>query len=175
MNKQSTYVMNRLKDLEKLTNKFRIKFRFVEGICNPADYVTRPVSMKVLSKSNYISGPKIVDGEPENLACADLFNFSVPCIPEGATDSVWRLRCNASSTDASFTPLLDIHKYSSLDKLIGVYQQILRFRDILKVKCGKSADVKVESLKTQALLHIIKFDQQEYFSNIHDYFEFCVS
>ena len=53
MQKRSTFVLNRLKRLEELSNVKPITFRYVEGKENPADYVSRPTSYNRLKSTNY--------------------------------------------------------------------------------------------------------------------------
>ena len=53
MNKRSIFVQNRLKKIHELCANFPVLFSFIDGISNPADFVTRAVSIKVLEKSNY--------------------------------------------------------------------------------------------------------------------------
>ena len=57
MNKRSVFIRNRLEHINRLCEIHPIRYRFVSGIQNPADYVTRPVSYNILAKSNYFTGP----------------------------------------------------------------------------------------------------------------------
>ena len=59
MNKQSVFVMNRLSNIERQCKLFPITFSFIAGKENPADYITRPTSYKILSKSCYWRGPDL--------------------------------------------------------------------------------------------------------------------
>ena len=56
MQRLSVFVLNRLKTIDKLCNCKRITFKFTEGNLNPTDALTRPLSYKVLLKTNYLSG-----------------------------------------------------------------------------------------------------------------------
>ena len=57
MQKRTVFLMNRLHELINLCNTAPITFYFIEGSENPAGNITRPVSCKVLLKSNYFEGP----------------------------------------------------------------------------------------------------------------------
>ena len=56
MNKQSVFVMNRLQSIRKYCDKFPVSFNFIDGVKNPGDCITRPLSFNLLSQSNYWSG-----------------------------------------------------------------------------------------------------------------------
>ena len=51
----SVFIKNRLDKICKLCDRFPVKFSFCEGLKNPADAVTRPLSYKLLVKSNYFN------------------------------------------------------------------------------------------------------------------------
>ena len=63
MQKQSVFVMNRLKSIDSLCEGFPVRFRFVSGKHNPAACVTRCISYKVLLKSTFFQGPNLEDFE----------------------------------------------------------------------------------------------------------------
>ena len=57
MQKRSAFVMNRIGSIQRLCQRFSVKFGFISGKDNPADCVTRCLSYKQLQKTNYLTGP----------------------------------------------------------------------------------------------------------------------
>ena len=57
MNKQSTFVLNRIHSIQRMCETFPVKFNFVSGMRNPADLVTRCLSYKQLQRSCFFHGP----------------------------------------------------------------------------------------------------------------------
>ena len=57
MQKRTVFVMNRINSIQKLCERFPVKFCFISGKSNPADCVTRCLSYKQLLKSTYLCGP----------------------------------------------------------------------------------------------------------------------
>ena len=72
INNHSVFIQNRLDHLSNLCTVHPVRYKFVSGIENPADQVTRPVSSKVL-KSNFLSGPKFLcDSSASYLSMEDI-------------------------------------------------------------------------------------------------------
>ena len=71
MNKRSIFILNRLEHLTRLCEVHTVRFQFVSGIQNPADHITRPVSYKILVKSNYFSGPEFLMTAPDSQMSQD--------------------------------------------------------------------------------------------------------
>ena len=46
---KNTFVLNRLESIIKNCNKHIIHFKFVAGVCNPADFITRSISYKKIA------------------------------------------------------------------------------------------------------------------------------
>ena len=78
MNKHSVFTMNRLEKIHKLCEKYPVQFSFVDGICNPADCITRPMSHRLLKQSNYLTGPKFLTDQQLHISRADIIKFTVP-------------------------------------------------------------------------------------------------
>ena len=69
MNNCSTFVVNRIHNIQKLCETVPVQFGFIAGKENPVDLVTRSVSYKILQNSCYISGP--------DLSNADMYDLTV--------------------------------------------------------------------------------------------------
>ena len=67
----SVFVKNKMRKIDEICRNIPITFRHVSGESNPADFLTRPTSSKVLSKTNFYSGPEFIRGnfgdEPSDL------------------------------------------------------------------------------------------------------------
>ena len=67
----SVFVKNRLRAIDQLCQKFPVSFCHISGKDNPADYLTRPTSPKVLDRSNFFCGPDLlkydIDSSPSDL------------------------------------------------------------------------------------------------------------
>ena len=78
LNNASIFVKNRLDKICKYCANCPTEFRFVDGVQNPADFITRSVSSKILKKSNYISGPSFLKSSVNSMSRPDILTFSVP-------------------------------------------------------------------------------------------------
>ena len=72
MRKGNVFVMNRLHQIERLCAVFPVRYSFCAGLSNPADCITRPLSHKQLTKSNYFTGPDL------QANCNDVFDIVIP-------------------------------------------------------------------------------------------------
>ena len=77
MQKRSVFVMNRLKHIDRLCETFPIEFSFVSGFKNPVDCITRCLSPKQLSRSNYFCGPDLSESSQETQS-GDIFSVIIP-------------------------------------------------------------------------------------------------
>ena len=57
--KRTIFVQNRIDQIKRLCKIKEITFKFISGVENPADYISRCISYKKLINTNYISGPPI--------------------------------------------------------------------------------------------------------------------
>ena len=78
LNKISVFVKNRLDKISKICELHAIQYCFVDGIENPSDKITRPVSHKQLVKSNYISGPSFLTEKDYKMSRPDIMSVTVP-------------------------------------------------------------------------------------------------
>ena len=71
LNKLSVFVTNKL-SIQNTCKVFPVTFGFISGKENPADMVTRCVSHKQISNSNYFSGPVARKDEFSDLSVLEL-------------------------------------------------------------------------------------------------------
>ena len=127
MQKCSVFVMNRLNSIIKLCNVYPVKFHFIAGKDNPADFITRTVSYKMLLKSNYLTGPEFLTGPPP--AQSDI-TFVVP---NTHAKTECTIGCEGESVCANLA-VIPADRYSSFHKLVTVYRLLLKYIKKLKMK-----------------------------------------
>ena len=178
MQKKSVFVLNRLERIRKLCEAHEIEYSFIPGIENPADAITRPLSEKMLARSNFICGPTFLS-ESRNKESVNANEYISVTIPNPLVMAGVTVVGGSISTSVEEVLDVPINRYSSLSKLISVVKNVLIF--VNKLKCRlKSKDndkfkhlcIKDESFNFHecALLEIIKFDQRNSFSEVSDYF-----
>ena len=89
-------------------------FAHVSGVENPADYVTRCISSKILSRSNYVSGPNfsnIID-ETKN----SMMKFTAP---NNSSNSEPIGSFSANTEISKDELIIDPEKYSNFQKLVS--------------------------------------------------------
>ena len=184
LNSKSTFVKNKLRQIDRLCSKKTVKFVHTKGVQNPADATTRPYSYNTLMKnnSNFLHGPQLVQGLEEDVYITDrvitLPNpgvFSVDevigswgCDTEQAAEGDLVRQHDKTikrSTSAVIHPL-DTSKYSKFSFLVTTLKIILLFLNKLKNKtkgqnllCLSSR----ESIYRQAKMMIIRVDQEVHF------------
>ena len=63
MRGRSVFVMNKLESIRKLCQTHSVEFCYIPGSENPADYTTREVSSRVLSRTCFHTGPHFLQSE----------------------------------------------------------------------------------------------------------------
>ena len=144
MQKRTTYVLNRLKQIGEMCEMRPIKFRYIAGHKNFADYISRAVSYNKLKATNYFSGPElsfISEEQPD-------IQVTVPAPFAGLSDS-GEVTLQTTSVAAALVrgardcclerlePLVVYDEYSSFDRLIKVHANVLKFIHRLKVNVGR--------------------------------------
>ena len=164
LNKLSVFVRNRLNSIQNLCEVFPITFGFMSGKENPADMVTRCVSYKKLSNSNYFSGPVLREDELSDLS------VSVPSILP--VDKVNYTSVVGTSNSGNMEPIIDIHKFSNLIRLIMVTRRVLLAVRNWKARAGisNSACSDNENLFVKATNYLISSEQRKCFPDIFEYF-----
>jgi hypothetical protein len=162
-NKLSVFVRNRLFKIQNLCNDKAVTFKFIAGVENPADQVTRAVSFKQLHKTNFYSGP-------EFLICPEIIpnvlSVTIPSPNFVVNNIVIEKVTSYDKTCIMLTP----SNFSSFSKLVNVHSYVLKFVHKLKVKIGKSDCVRNINFFTQSRVNVIKEDQQKNFADCFDYF-----
>lgn len=177
MSKRSVFVMNRLHTLNKLCEVYPVRFSFISGVLNPADFVTRPTSYKILIKSNYISGPKFLAGERLISESEDgICDIIMPNPKIDIKSTNEEVNCNLNSDvdeekpEKFYSDL--IIKYSSFSRLCGVFRNVFKFIHRLKAKIGKHdyTEVDEEGVYQRSLNFLLLNDQRLNFPEIVQYF-----
>ena len=166
MNKKSVYLKNRIDRIGQICEKKSISFSFCSGNTNPADHVTRAISFKQLSKTNFISGL-----DPKKLWDPSLPKVTVPSVPMA-------VQANAYQIDGPLAPpksLCPIDRFSKFSKVFNVNFYALKFINKLKSKVNERGIVKFEifsesQLRDLAQQILIKNDQFEHYKDILSYF-----
>ena len=162
MQKKSIYVQNRLKSIADTLRDDTVTFRFIEGRENPADYVTRSISPKRLSKTNYFEGP----GFLSNMEAQHDVEVTVPgAAKEMKSDA--QCSCALASIVEPVNEDLEIEKYSSFKKLVRIYSNVYKFINILKSKINnnKLSDLP-DDMMSKSVNYLVRVDQQRYFPDV---------
>ena len=179
--KRNAFVLNRLEYITKLCEKEPITFRFVSGDENPADCVTRPISHKLLLKTNFICGPKFLTEDIKNKEMSDnLMTFTLPeqSYAKGFVYSGVVSSDSASREDREH--LISLDRFSSFQKLARVYGKVLLFCNKLKSRIKIKNPHKFSNLKCvdsefdfykEACHQIILKDQELKFKDVFEYFK----
>ena len=161
LNKLTTFVRNRIHQIEELCNVHTISFKFIAGEANPADQVTRCVSPKTLAKSNFLTGPplqKLMDGDPD-------LQVVVPNPLYSEVNSVEV--CH--KTHSPPTEFIKIESFSSLSRLVRVVSVIIKGIQSWKNRALGSSDT-VINLYSKAFNCLILQEQGSKFADVVSYF-----
>lgn len=167
--KRSVFVMNRLSSVGELCETHSITFKFIMGTANPADFASRPVSYKLLTSSNYLSGPKYFT-EKENRVPVDDMSVTLPVEehkrPTGVIGAVQG--CFVTSCANPAEHLIPLNKFSRLAKLIFVLSYVIKFV-YLKFP-DKFPDPSKLNLIRLARVRILSIDQSIHFPECINFF-----
>ena len=173
MQKKTVFVQNRLKRITDLCANKPVTFRFVSGIDNPADLVTRPVSYKLLSKSNYINGPSFLNNfDIDRISKDDILNVTIPNI-NCKTNNVFL----SSVFNANVSELVDVKKYSSFNKVVKILKNVMLFVNKLKLKIKSKRETTFKVFDSDHNFHVesvrslILEDQKEHFPEVFEFFD----
>ena len=195
MQKCSVFVMHRLRAIDKLCRVFPVNFHFIAGNNNPTDYLRRPVSYRMLSRSSYYSGPDFLCKETKAQG-VEAISVTIPNPHARNTDEV--LDVGNQTKSISFSALqetvtvtepqkniveighfIPLDKFSSFHFLVSVHRCVLRFINIIKLrlaKKGKSSHLKhydysMDNLYSIASNQILLTEQRKHFPDIFHYFQ----
>ena len=171
MQKKSTYVQNRLKNIADNLKGTTVTFRFIEGRENPSDYVTRAISPKRLAKTNYFDGPSFLS----SMEAQHDLEVTVPC-KAGVADVNKKCDSQGSSTLSSIVEPdeknIIIENYSSFKKIVRIYYHVLKFIKVLKLRIQNKEISSFDEtnlpqhLMTESVNSLVKAEQQRYFPEI---------
>ena len=179
MQKCSVFVNNRLNHIARLCETKPVEFTFVTGTHNPADFITRPISYKLLIRSNYIKGPEFLTGNGSSIMSRDALSVRVPNPKVVSDQSDFNLISVNLPTKISDTLPFDLQKFSSLSKLVSIYANVLKFVNILKLRLKEKSSNLYDHVNVRPIDHnfyvealklIIRFDQHAHFPDIFSYF-----
>ena len=180
----SVLVRNKLRKIDEICCTTPITFGHITGYQNPADYCTKPTSSKILSKSNFFTGPLIL--------CKDLdsklgdLKISLPNPNVRPVDEVPLVSHQHSSmiVDAELDApcgegwikiigphtIIDLEKFSSLTRVVGTLCMVLLF--ICKLKRRIKEDFSFpKNIKSLAWNYLILWEQRIHFEEVLMYFE----
>ena len=161
--KTSIFIMNRLNQIGKICERHSVTFKFIEGCFNPADVMTKPISHKLLMRSNYISGPECIYDAAQD----SVISVTLP-------DKTFKIQNLTCSLELKMYHLIPIDRFSSLDKLLNAYCYVFKFIHKLKSRVeAKRNDSFVfvpYNYRSKALDYILWVDQNLHFSKIFNFF-----
>lgn len=172
MQRKAPFVLNRLEKISQMCDVFPVTFNFIAGCENPADAVTRPISYRQLTLSNYVTGPLTFCREPDPVG----FTFTVPreddTQVEAESTSQRRDLLSCASSISPSEPLISTERYSSFSKLASVYSYVLKFVANIKSKISNSkySPCGHESFYQQACSLIVRTDQNQYYPEVFEFF-----
>ena len=166
MQGKSIFIINRLKQIFKACQMFPISFRFIRGLNNPADFVTRPCSYNLLKKSNFHSGEgvsSLINDE------TNLIQFKLPCVDQPSENELIISTCNI--VNVSVEHLIDPSKYSSFVYLVRIHALVLQCVNKWKLLINKGSKNDHDDFVSLAKFQIIKKEQEIKFPNVVKYFD----
>ena len=169
MNKQSIFVMNRLKSIRKLCDVHPILFQYCAGPNNPADNITRCMGYAKFIHTNYLSGRTNFDNSsfPKVRIPGEFLTENVPCVES----------MNAICDNDRNELLYDQKRRSKFKSMIEVYKQILiasnKFKMlVMRKNPGKQyKTLSDEEIERLAFRKLILDHQNEFFGDIIEYFQ----
>lgn len=153
--KKGNHINSTLDSIVKTIDNHSMEFCHIEGSCNPADMVTKPVSSKVLAQSNFFSGP--------NLSKSSQLYVRIPNI-----DCHANLACvNVVETACP----INLEKYSSFSFAVKVYHYCRKFIAALKRKVlNRVSEVPRGVSYATSVEEVIRVSQHEHFSEVFSFF-----
>ena len=161
-NKKTVFVNNRIAEIQRLCSVHPVEFRFITGVQNPGDCITRSLSHKQLSKTNYVLGPNFSHIAAEQ--CRDVPTIIIPN-PEMESRNSLNLACLERQPD-SYEPLAPRNRFSKFGRFVRVYDLVIKFVNKLKSKLNMKFE---NSTSTDSKLFIIKEEQRENFPEVFRY------
>ena len=154
MQKRKTFVQNRLKYIGELCHSKPMIFRYIEGKDNPADCISRPFTYRKLCSTSYLTGPDFLRDMPSQpdievyVSPAVDVNTLQPPSTEVKKDVSFHTIISQSMHTALAPPpqRLDPENFSSLPKLLRIYELILKYvSNLKKAACKRKGEPCCES------------------------------
>ena len=178
MQKCSVFVLNRLDSITKYCETCPIQFSFVADEENPADCITRCLSFKQLSKSNYLEGPQFLQENKPVLSNPGILTVTIPN-PLVQIKSNLRTEALSITATTSETYSKILTDCSSFTRLIAIYSLIFKFINKLKVRLKQRSSDQYShfivkpltcSFTAEVKSYLIKTDQQIHYPDVVKYF-----
>ena len=138
---KNIFVKNRLMELEKVKNNVDLNYRYVETKSNPADFLSRGLSYRLLkSRKAWFQGP---------LWLTDVSKWESNALP---------IMTNVLTHSDSEEPLFDVEKYSDFGKVIRITSYCLKFMNncLNKIGIDRSSQNLSERATKYWLIHLQK-------------------
>ena len=164
MNKHTTFVLNRIHNIQKLCEYFPVRFNFISGKSNPADFVTRSVSYKMLQKSCFLTGPELNSSMfPEISTVIPSFHANVQ-----AQSSNFSVHTSNNSDH-----LVNIANFSDFRKLVLIYRRVIILFRKWKSRVGiqHSCDSPYTNHFSLAIRMLVSVEQRKHYPDVFSYFE----
>ena len=170
MNKKKVFVLNRLQKIVELCSVKSITFKFINGLRNPADHVTRPVSPKLLSR-DYFCGPEDFKISALSNSESDEIEVVVPRV-QGPTETVSVAQIVEHSECVS---LIDTKKYSRFQRIVSVMSNVFKFITNCKLSIARKRNSPEagnidENCHGRAVRFLVRQEQKSHFTDIFQYF-----
>ena len=174
-NKIGTFVKNRLTKIVSLCDEFPVKFMFIDGISNPGDCISRPVSLKLLKRKNYFYGPKFLTEYDEVVSSENILRVLVPN-PRFSSDDPKVTSFVSKNRIVNSDHLISLDRFSKFSKFLRIYGRIFEFINKLKRKHRARDEFKYSHLVEHdtykaSLTYMILTEQWKQFNDIFSYFE----
>jgi len=178
MQKRSTLVMNRLRQIGDMCQTHPVTFRYIEGKENPSDNITRTVSYNKLIKTSYYSGPAFLQSlsdQPDIEVCVPNpmeipEEERVTCLSTQATTlSASRNIVTEESNPTRVDHLIAIQDYSSFATVLYLYKCVLKCLFRWKVRTFHGTKYN-RNFYVEATNILIRTDQYLYFADVVEFF-----
>jgi hypothetical protein len=166
--RKGSIINNNFDKIVKYCEQRPILFHHIDGEANPADFVTRCVSSKVLSNTNYLTGPELTKIRKE-------FSVMVPH-PYSKSDLNSCMSTNSNDVVTKSESVVPLDKYSSFARLCKVTQFVRKFVGILIEKVQDRKPHLFTSFKKMDISHkrsctiLIQQSQRHNYPDVLNYF-----
>ena len=185
MRNLSVFTLNRLQKIAKLCETKSVVFKFVNGSQNPADFTTRPISAKLLAKSNFLSGPEfLTKKESEIPERQDLLEVQIPNPKARIGDGYALATACTSSEKLEREKKVDFYlqllqKFSSYQALHNRFYNLFRFINRFKARVKRKNPERFhylecidnDDLEQFTTTYLYKCDQWNNYKDVFDYFD----